>query len=390
MLESIQSRSNDIVYTLVPEKHRHTDDNKINTFKVPLDLINDTEDISKMYVADSQKGTLNEVRLHYPATVKTVASGYTNRIAVAMVHGIVIFAERTGDLYCLALHSKLQVKPPSMKKAEMEAFVARHKVKVVQENAKNRIREELKSAINHFLQNNKKKVTSKGTKLDLEPSVKTPVAMTSLADEILFLADTETKRLLEVRVEKADFKLDCYLRTVMNFKDNINPTGLCIIEGQQKLLLADSGTDWGLLVVNLEDGTTLQLLQNGSPECCQIHGVCLCGQSVIFTDTKSHTLKRFSVEAALLDGTNKIQKVDRRPRAAFSSPRSQFFTIRTDPKPDNNMFIFFSCGKLAYNWVCLVRNFVVKIFNERTSIYYTKKHVLKNSFFFELLYVSYI
>jgi len=36
----------------------------------------------------------------------------------------------------------------------------------------------------------------------------------------------------------------------------------------------------------------------------------------------------------------------RRSRAAFSSPRSQFFTIRTDPKPDINMFIFFSCGKL--------------------------------------------
>ena len=30
----------------------------------------------------------------------------------------------------------------------------------------------------------------------------------------------------------------------------------------------------------------------------------------------------------------------RRPRAAFSSPRSQFFTIRTDPKPANNLFIF--------------------------------------------------
>ena len=37
----------------------------------------------------------------------------------------------------------------------------------------------------------------------------------------------------------------------------------------------------------------------------------------------------------------------RRPRAAFSSPRSQFLTIRTDPKPDNNMFILFSCGELA-------------------------------------------
>ena len=32
----------------------------------------------------------------------------------------------------------------------------------------------------------------------------------------------------------------------------------------------------------------------------------------------------------------------RRPRAAFSSPRSQFFTIRTDPKPVNNLFIFSS------------------------------------------------
>ena len=31
----------------------------------------------------------------------------------------------------------------------------------------------------------------------------------------------------------------------------------------------------------------------------------------------------------------------RRPRAAFSSLRSQFFTIQTDPKPVNNLFIFF-------------------------------------------------
>ena len=31
----------------------------------------------------------------------------------------------------------------------------------------------------------------------------------------------------------------------------------------------------------------------------------------------------------------------RRPRAAFSGSRLQFFTIRTDPKPANNMFIFF-------------------------------------------------
>ena len=34
-------------------------------------------------------------------------------------------------------------------------------------------------------------------------------------------------------------------------------------------------------------------------------------------------------------------------RAAFSSPRSQFFTLRTDAKLANNMLISFSCSKLA-------------------------------------------
>ena len=39
----------------------------------------------------------------------------------------------------------------------------------------------------------------------------------------------------------------------------------------------------------------------------------------------------------------------RRPRAAFSRPRSQFFTIRTDPKPVNNLFIFFAYKKKCFN-----------------------------------------
>ena len=38
----------------------------------------------------------------------------------------------------------------------------------------------------------------------------------------------------------------------------------------------------------------------------------------------------------------------RRPRAAFSRPRSQFFTIRTDSKPVNNLFF---CPKNCFN-VC--------------------------------------
>ena len=49
VLESVQNRCDDIVYTLVPEKHRHTDDNKTSTFKLPVDPVKDTEDMSKLY-----------------------------------------------------------------------------------------------------------------------------------------------------------------------------------------------------------------------------------------------------------------------------------------------------------------------------------------------------
>lgn len=62
--------------------------------------------------------------------MKTVASGYTNQIAVAIGHGILILAERTCGLYFLDLKLKLQVKPASMKKAEMKAFVTRHRQKL--------------------------------------------------------------------------------------------------------------------------------------------------------------------------------------------------------------------------------------------------------------------
>ena len=191
----------------------------------------DTEDMSKLYVVDSQKGMLSEVRLHYPASVKVVATGYTNPIAVAMVHGTVIVSERMGNVYCLDLHSKLLVKVGAMKKAEVEAFVTRHKLHVDYEHmhGQHHSREELKSVITVFLQSNKKSVTSKGTKFDLEQCLKTTVAMTSCADEILFIADTGNKKLVEVRVEKADLKLECNVRTVLNLKENVNPTGLCVI-----------------------------------------------------------------------------------------------------------------------------------------------------------------
>ena len=179
-------------------------------------------------------------------------------------------------------------------------------------------------------------MTSKGTKLDLEPCLKTPVAMTSYADEILFIADTGNNKLVEVRVERADFKLECNVRTVMNLKENVNPTGLCVTEGQQKLFLADSGTFGGLVVLNLETEV---------PCAAKIYGVSLNCHSVIFTDITSHTLKPFSLEASVLDGEKEVEKVDTIIDSGTSGAEDGFIDVARVSYPtgiiSENRTIFF-------------------------------------------------
>ena len=75
-----------------------------------------------------------------------------------------------------------------------------------------------------------------------------------------------------------------------------------------------------------------------------------------------------------------------RPRVAFSSPRSQFFTIRTDLWPANNMFIF-PCSKLvlqpisngfvyvtlSLNWVASRLLTIRKKSSQRTSNSHTRQ-----------------
>ena len=51
----------------------------------------------------------------------------------------------------------------------------------------------------------------------------------------------------------------------------------------------------------------------------------------------------------------------RRPREAFSGPRSQFLTTGTDAKPENNRFIFF-CSKLVLQ---IANGFVYATLNRR-------------------------
>ena len=77
--------------------------------------------------------------------------------------------------------------------------------------------------------------------------------------------------------------------------------------------------------------------------------------TLLFNALKNWALK-VQDNSILGDGKTVTEVLKMLPKAA--GPRSQFFTIRIDPKPLNNAFIFFSCGKLVQKWVCL-RTFVI-------------------------------
>ena len=90
--------------------------------------------------------------------------------------------------------------------------------------------------------------------------------------------------------------------------------------------------------------------------------------------------------------------------AAFSSPRSQLFTLRTDPRPANNMFIFFSAAnwfyrsqmgllRLAYATLSLnrlARRLLTICENpsQRASNSDTRQRYIREEIFFDLLYDS--
>ena len=88
----------------------------------------------------------------------------------------------------------------------------------------------------------------------------------------------------------------------------------------------------------------------------------------------------------------------RRPRASFSRPRSQFFTTRTDPKPANNLFLFFlrytglqvsfrNCVIELAGLKCRLRTIVKSLTCERTCDV-DKERCIKEQIYFELLYDS--
>ena len=84
-------------------------------------------------------------------------------------------------------------------------------------------------------------------------------------------------------------------------------------------------------------------------------------------------------------------------------PRSQFFAIRADRKPANNMFIFFSCSKLVlqitngFVYATLViesacapstNDLQKNLGNERVTQIVDKERCIKKQLVFELLCVS--
>ena len=89
-----EDKGEHIVYTLVPEKFRKTNDNKKGVFMAPTDVISDPCVASLLYVSDIKRKMLYQVKLTNPAMVSEVKCKVTAPTALTFISNCLVVADK--------------------------------------------------------------------------------------------------------------------------------------------------------------------------------------------------------------------------------------------------------------------------------------------------------
>ena len=293
------SKSHDILmYTVVPDQNRKTNDNNKNTLKNPVDVCTDKIDPSTIYVVDVGKKVLLKVRLHYPATVTEIGSNYAHQEFVTNMKGVVFVSDTARkDIFVKDVHGLLYLNCKNMDKASLEKVVCDLKIKVKPTGAKgSSLKEDLKKAVEaHFKQRQpdvlkKPAVNTNSCGRSVNGILKctAPSALLSHSD-LLFVVDAEEHVIKQYRIDWPLGLLECQVLNTYAVSAHSDVKSLCLTTNT--ILFADRSTDGGLFVTNLQTGNTQKILRNNSKECKTVGGVTVNKEgTIIFSDLENGTL----------------------------------------------------------------------------------------------------
>eukprot|EP00794_Sanderia_malayensis_P016353 gene16353-17997_t len=329
-------RGDHIVYTLIPDKFRKTDDNQKGTLIVPTDVIADPAVASLLYLTDAKKKGVYQVKLICPAAISQVKCNAESPVALEFASNCLVVAD-TSSKKVLVVDLKRQLEITALnleklKKGKLQDF-ADTNIYAAGPQPSKKTKAALICNIKEFLKN----TDHKANKLNiLNDEIGLPTVLATFQDDILYVADVQKKMIHELRVENKGYCLIATGRCVYSYC-NTEVVFSLAISSNGKLFIADTSEQGSLLSVDLETGIKETVFKNGSNACTRIYGLThMEERRIVFTDIGERKIKGYNAASHTVEkmlGTGKCKSVDRhsgvssleKPMAITGQGKSLFF-----------------------------------------------------------------
>ena len=291
-----------IVHTLVPERFKFTEDNKVGAYPHPVAIANAGGGILFMldFAPLNSQGKLVKLQLHNPVRATVVREKLSNAKSLCASNGFVFVC--TADGIVVVEHtSKAALQVQSLRKPELIAELPNREINVT--GTVNELKATLKTEVGKL----KAKYSSEHKQTDvlqLNEDISSFDSVCSASDEILFVSSSAEQKIYQILIQKDGVGLVGSVTQLLTYPANVAKiTSTTTFNGN--LFFSSEGTQGGLFQVNL-DSKVVTCLVKTSPH-CEVHGIAPYNRGIAFSDPKTRQVKQCtcSTGVSILAGTGK-------------------------------------------------------------------------------------
>ncbi len=278
------------VQTLIPEPFRLYKGNARGVLSHPTGLCIAPQ--GKLLICDHSKSRLFQGRLHYPVDVSELSSNLKNPNGVACLNSVVYVADTGNNRVAFLIQNPgVLFRPNNMRVDDLRQRLEERGVP-----SRNLNKKELVKRMNEWIKTEQRRNNvdiNNLSSLPLNVASITPLALCGCGDDLMFLSDLQSNSIKQVTIENNGAVLKGTVVSVMHLEQGVLPYGISVF--RNKLYVADSRDQGGLIRFDLSNGTSTVVVKNQSAECQRIHSVAVTsGDDVIFTDRDAKKIKKFS------------------------------------------------------------------------------------------------
>ena len=272
-----------VVYSLVPERFKFAEDNKVGAYPHPVDVTNAGNGLLFMldFAPISKQSRLIQLQLHNPVRTDVVMEKLSGAQSLCACNGFV-FLSTTIGIVVVEHTNRGAIKVQSLKKPELIAELTKRGIDPTG-NVK-----ELKERLNARFLQLKMKYTSEQKRdhvLHLNKDVAVFDLICSASDERLLASCNTQKQFCQISVEKDGVGLTGSVTELVAYPEGTEKVAsMTVCNGN--LYFSSEGPKGGLFQFNLASSVISCLVS--ASEQCKVHGVAAFNEGIAFSDPKAH------------------------------------------------------------------------------------------------------